>query len=84
MSIKLNWAINYSFSKTPSAVFSRWIGAVLRKPGYSKGMFSSDVFGRHLLNLKRKKSYAQASILKVAKCKKVRHCFIALMCFCQN
>lgn len=55
MSIKLNWAINYSFSKTPSAVFSsaRWICAVLRKPGYSKGVFSSDVFGRHLLNLKK-------------------------------
>lgn len=55
MSVKLNWEINYSFSKPPSAVFSsvRWICAVLRKAGCSKGTFGSDVFGRHMLNLKR-------------------------------
>lgn len=55
MSVKLNWEINYSFSK-PSAEFSsaRRICAVLRKAGYSEGTFSSDVFGRHRFNLKKK------------------------------
>lgn len=58
MSVKLNWQINYSFSKPPSAVFSsaRRICAVPRRAGYSKGMFGSDVFGKHLLNLKKNKN----------------------------
>lgn len=48
MIVKLNWKINYSFSKPPSAVFSsaRQICAVLRKAGYSKGTLGSDVFGQ--------------------------------------
>lgn len=56
MSVKLNWQINYSFSKPPSAVFSsaRRICAVPKRAGYSKGTFGSDVFGK--LNLKKKKS----------------------------
>lgn len=52
MSVKLNWKISYSFSKALSAVFSRvrWIYAMLRKAGYSKGMFSLGVFSKDLFN----------------------------------
>jgi len=50
--MSINWEINYSFTKPPSAVVfsARQICAMLRKAGYSKGNFSSDVFVRHLLN----------------------------------
>lgn len=52
MSVKVNWEINSSFSKALSAVFSRarWICSVLRKAGYSKGMFSLVLFSGHLFN----------------------------------
>lgn len=52
MSIKLNWEMNYLFSKPPSAVFfsARWMCAVQREAGYSSRTVGSDVFGRHLLH----------------------------------